>query len=112
MSYWSILSSVDYMDANSNVTVALDQDAALDAAAAAVEAPGRVEVSRVDGELTVSTVKHTPAWAVLTIFVFFIRKTLTATITARQSDGGTVLEARGKLDTTAASRLRALGKAA
>ena len=109
MGYWSVLSSVDYMDANCDYLVAGSESAALDAAAAAVERRGRVAVDRPDPQtLTVRTVHHTPAWAFFNVLMPFVRKERVATITAAPGPSGTVLQVRGKLDTRAASQLRAL----
>jgi hypothetical protein len=109
MGYWSIFASVDYMDEHSNYLLPMSVEQALDATEQSLTRPGRVEVQRTpDGGLVALTVKHTPAWAVPDIFVFFIRKTRRAEITVRESPRGAVVSVRGKLDTEAASNLRAL----
>jgi hypothetical protein len=115
--YWSILSSVDEMDDNSNFEISMVGDEAMQAVETALTRPGRVVCQRIsDTDLLATTVKQTPAWAyaglvVLPIGIVLlasVRVERIATIRFDPSPHGVVLRVRGQLDTKAASRLRAL----
>jgi hypothetical protein len=110
MGYWSVLTSVDYMDEHCDYVVPLTASAALDAVEKAISRTGRVVAERVsDDELRALTVKHTPAWAfAVPLGWLLIRKDCTANIKVSETETGTVLTVRGKLDTRAASQVRAL----
>jgi hypothetical protein len=109
------MTSVDLLDENCNYEVAMDPAAAMAAAEAAVFAADRVLVRRVPydggGEVVEAlTTKHTPAWAFLVPFALlpFLRVDRLASITVEPTPSGSVIHARGTLDTSAAQRLRAL----
>jgi hypothetical protein len=116
MGYWSVFTSVDKLDEHCDYTVAgASADEALQAAERVLPKSGRVVVRRdANSAVVATTVRHTPAWAwaAAILPVLFVRFDRTATITVTEESGGAVLHARGKLDTRAASRLRALRTAA
>ena len=110
MSYWSVFRSVDYMDEHCDYELPGSREVALSTATQALSEEDRVVVGPGGDEgLEVLTVKHTPAWAWVGLaMLLFVRKQPRCVITTSEAPGGTVLHVRGKLDTRAASRLRAL----
>jgi hypothetical protein len=109
MAYWSVFRSVDYMDEHCDYPLPQQREAALAAATQALAEDGRVVVEPNEEGLSVTTVLHTPAWAwVGLVWLVFVRRERHAVITAAESPQGSTLHVRGKLDTRAASRLRAL----
>jgi len=85
--------------------------------------PGRVQGGFTpDGALHADTTNHTPGWALMLIaspvfpigliLTLAVRKTRHAVITASATPTGSVLHLRGKLDTRAANRIRAMSAAA
>ena len=117
MGYWAILSSVDEMDEHSDFAVNSSSAAAVQTLREILPAPGRVACEQIgEFELDVLTLKHTPAWVFLglvipviaLVLMFAVRVTRRARVTVESSPTGCVLHVRGKLDTRAAVRLRAL----
>lgn len=117
MGYWSIFASVDELDDRCNYEVPMSLPDALAAAAKILPAPDRVIVQSIgDAELTVTTIKHTPAWVIIgwllppvgLVLTLTVRSDRSSAIKVRAAESGSVIEARGRLDTQAASRLRSL----
>ena len=112
MGYWSVFASVDYMDENSNYELPMPVEQALEATERALTQPDRVECQRTsESGLVALTVMHTPAWAMGNILMLFVRVTRRAEVVVRESPRGAVASVRGRLDTRAVSRLRALATA-
>ena len=115
--YWSVFASVDSLDDSCDYPVPVDADDALRAVLGTVPMPGRVSCEQLpDGSVRATTTQHTPAWVfaawllppVGLALTLAVRVNRTATVTATATPTGSVLHARGKLDTGAASRLRSL----
>jgi hypothetical protein len=108
--YWSILSSVDTLDEHCDYPVAMDADSALRTVETVLSKPGRVICeSQPDGSIKVRTVQHTPAWAFIGLVpLLFVRRERVADVTVTSAPIGSVVHARGRLDTKAATRLRDL----
>ena len=110
MAKWSVFRSLDVMDEHSDYPVPLNASDALAAAQGMLVEAGRVEVETQGDSVLVRTVQHTPAWAFVGLVpLLFFRKTRHATLTVTPGEGdSSVLHARGRLDTNAATRLRGL----
>ena len=110
MGYWSVFSTVDDLDYTYLVPGTPTE--VLDALERDLPRPGRVVCQRIsDGELEVSTVQHTPAWArffLVPILLLTVRVTRRTVIAAKDAAEGTELRVKGRLDTVAAERLRSL----
>ena len=121
MGYWSVFASVDSLDDNCDYVVSEDPDDALQAVLETLPMAGRVSCEQLpDGSVRATTMQHTPAWVLAGWLIpplgitltLAVRVKRTATVTATATPTGSVLHARGKLDTRAASRLRSLRAAA
>ena len=110
MGYWSILTSVDYLDDDCNYELLLPPGEALAEIERVLPREGRVTASRTDPNTVVATtIKHTPAWAwAVPLGPLFLRTDCRADITVSGDGNRSVARVRGKLDTRAASRIRDL----